>query len=103
MNSFWTHRVSPDHDQSLSIQLDIRDREREREMHDNISTDNLSADNGKFILLCIISVLVIIADKLRPDNTKTNCLVEFIQQAFDNCREFSQRIKKIMKNKGKLK
>ena len=25
-------------------------------MHDNIGTDKLAADNGKFILLCIVSV-----------------------------------------------
>ena len=41
-------------------------------MHDNIGTDKLLADSGKFIL-CIISVLEIMADKLSADNTKANC------------------------------
>ena len=42
-------------------------------MHDNISTNKFWADNGTFILLCIISPLVIIADKLSADNTKADC------------------------------
>ena len=37
-------------------------------MHDNIGTDELSAYNGKFLLLCIILVSEIIADKLSAFN-----------------------------------
>ena len=82
-------------------------------MHDNIVTVKLSSDNGRFILLCIISVLVIIAvELLAVDNTNVNCFnkhvfkdylpraasvntikmtaVKFIQQAFKNCREFTR-------------
>ena len=40
-------------------------------MHDNIGTDKLLADNGTFTL-CIITVSVIIADKLWADDTKAN-------------------------------